>query len=104
MLDNHAVLYADPTDNPQGQNFQIYVGAFFPGEGITTCKKMFDEPKNGAAGHALGVKKGLKADEPFTYYFGSAWSKYDCRNMLEWTARMGLESESINNPLKVTIE
>ena len=65
---------------------------------------MFAQPQNGAAGHALGVRKGLKADEPFTYYFGSAWSKYDCRNMLEWVARAGIEMEAVKKPLAVTVE
>ncbi|MDO5527584.1 MAG: DUF4861 domain-containing protein [Prevotella sp.] len=82
------VHYADPTDNPQGQNFQIFVAAIFPQDGVQTRKVMYPEAVKGASGHALGIKKGYKSGERFTYYFGSAWSKYDCRTQNEWQARI----------------
>lgn len=98
------VQYADPTDNPQGQNFQIYVAALFP-NGVTETKKlMYDNPTRGNAGHALGIVRGYKGGDRYTYYFGSAWSKYDCRSQQEWQLRVDAFLESLRAPLSVGIK
>lgn len=98
------VLYADPTDNPQGQNFQIYVAALFP-NGISETKQlMYDNPTRGNAGHALGIVKDYKGGDKYTYYFGSAWSKYDCRSLGEWTVRVESALDDMENPLKVVMK
>ena len=102
VVDKNCVLYADPTDNPKGQNFQIYVGAFFPEGNVETRKVLYPESVSGAAGHALGIRKSLSADEKFTYYFGSSWSKYDCRNMAEWILRTANQAQALKSPLTVT--
>lgn len=96
------VHYADPTDNPQGQNFQIFVAAIFPQDGVQTRKVMYPEAVKGASGHALGIKKGYKSGERFTYYFGSAWSKYDCRTQNEWQAR--IESFMASKAVPMTVK
>lgn len=44
------------------------------------------KPENGIYGHAVGIIDNYRGDK-FTYLFGSAWSKYDVRNMQEWTVR-----------------
>jgi len=82
------IHYADPTGDAQRQNCQIYVGVLFP-EGIDATRQLlFDTPANGNAGHAVGVHRALRADEPFTCYFGSAWSQYDVRSQDEWQLRV----------------
>ena len=101
VLGKNYVQYADPTDNPQGQNFQIFVAAIFPQEGVQTRNIMYKEAVNGASGHALGIMKGYKSGDRFTYYFGSAWSKYDCRTQNEWQARIDDFIGSLAAPLKV---
>ena len=88
VLGKNYVQYADPTDNPKGQNFQIYVAAIFPDGVDQTRKVMYQNPVRGNAGHALGIKRGIKSGEKFTYYFGSSWSKYDCRTQKEWQQRI----------------
>lgn len=104
VLGKNYVLYADPTDNPKGQNFQIFVAALFP-EGITETRKlMYDNPTRGNAGHALGIKKDYKSGEKFTYYFGSAWSKYDCRTQQEWQTRVDTFMENLREPLTITLK
>ncbi|MGM9734585.1 MAG: DUF4861 family protein [Prevotella sp.] len=103
VLGKNYVQYADPTDNPKGQNFQIYVAAIFPDGVDQTCKVMYENPVRGNAGHALGIKKGVKAGEKFTYYFGSSWSKYDCRTQKEWQQRIDNFMEVGNYKLEVTI-
>jgi len=101
VLGKDFVQYADPTDNPSVHNFQIYVAVIFP-EGVDATRKiMYKNPTRGNAGHALGIKKGLKAGEKFTYYFGSAWSKYDCRNQAEWQQRIDSFKAALAAPLKI---
>ncbi len=102
VLGDNYVQYADPTDNPVGQNFQIYVAALFPEGGVTTKKLMYDNPTRGNAGHAVGVKVGYESGQRFTYYFGAAWSKYDCRSQQEWQNRIDSFLGALESPLNVT--
>ena len=97
-------LYADPTDNPAGQNFQIYVGVVFPYDEVETLFVPNAGNVGGIHGHALVVRRGVQPGQRVTYYWGSAWSKYDCRNMSEWSARASTLQNSLKQPLKVTIE
>ena len=53
------VSYADPTDNVEVNNSQVFVGVLFP-EGIDhTYYQLFDKKHDGATGHALGLKRGF---------------------------------------------
>lgn len=98
------VSYADPTDNIEVNNSQVYVGVLFP-EGIDhTYYQLFDKKHDGATGHALGIKTGLKNGEKFSYYFGAAWSKYDVRSYTEWQIRIKDYLEALKTPLKVEIK
>ena len=85
VVGKNRVLYADPTDNPQKNNSQVYVGVLFPYGSVTT-KLMTVKPENGIYGHAVGIRDNYRG-EKFSYLFGSAWSKYDVRNMQEWAVR-----------------
>lgn len=100
--DNY-VLYADPTDNPAKQNFQIYVGVLFPNGVKATKTIMYDNPVNGNAGHGVG---GItyQPNEKYTYYFGSAWSKNDVRTLNEWKLRSTEFLDALHSPLKVTLK
>lgn len=100
--DNY-VLYADPTDNPTKQNFQIYVGVLFPNGVKATKGLMYSEPVNGASGHGVGVIT-YQPGEKYTYYFGSAWSKNDVRSFNEWKLRSTEYLESLHAPLKVSVK
>ncbi len=102
-LGSDYVLYADPTDNPEKQNFQIYVGVLFPNGVKETKSVMYAKPESGNAGHGIGVITYIP-EEKYTYYFGSAWSKYDVRSLKEWELRSSEYMESIRNPLKVTVK
>lgn len=98
------VSYADPTDNVEVNNSQVYVGVLFP-EGIdNTYYQLFDKKHDGATGHALGLKRGLKNREKYSYYFGAAWSKYDVRSYAEWQIRIKDYLDALKNPLKVEIK
>ena len=98
------VSYADPTDNIEENNSQVYVGVLFP-EGIDhTYYQLFDKKHDGATGHALGLKRGLKNGEKYSYYFGAAWSKYDVRSYAEWQIRIKDYLDALKNPLQVEIK
>ena len=101
--DDDMVLYADPTDNPAGQNFQIYVGVLFP-EGVETTTRLLNPTVvNGNAGHLVGITT-YKPGQKYTYYFGSAWSKNDVRTFDEWELRSEETLDAIEKPLTVTIQ
>lgn len=97
------VSYADPTDNIEVNNSQVYVGVLFP-EGIDhTYYQLFDKKHDGATGHALGLKRGLKNGEKYSYYFGAAWSKYDVKSYAEWQIRIKDYLDARKMPLKIEI-
>ena len=98
------VAYADPTDNPSAQNFQIYVAALFPNGISETRTLLYDQPRNGAAGHAVGILKGYASGEKFTYYFGSAWSKNDVRTFEEWVVRINSFLDALHSPLDAVVK
>ena len=98
------VLYADPTDNPQGNNSQIFVGVLFP-DGATEVKQVEHAGhKDGIHGHALCIRRGVQPGERLTYYWGSSWSKYDCRTLSEWQQRTTTFRQSLRQPLVVEIK
>lgn len=98
------VSYADPTDNQEVNNSQVYVGILFPNGVDNTYYQLFDKKHDGATGHALGLKRGLKNGEHYIYYFGAAWSKYDVRSYNEWQLRIKEYLEALQKPLGVTIK
>lgn len=102
-LGKDMVLYADPTDNPAKQNFQIYVGCLFPNGVVTTKKLMNEVVVNGNAGHAIGITQ-IKSGERYVYYFGSAWSKNDVRTFNEWKLRSEETLNAIHAPLHTAVE
>lgn len=77
VLGKDYVLYADPTDNPKVHQSQIYVGTLFPNGVSETITH------GGAQRHAVGIVGGYRG-EPYTYYFGSAWSLYDVPTFTHW--------------------
>lgn len=119
------VAYADPTDNPRVNNCQLFVATLYANVnpnpnpnanpnanldpdgnwGITTKVLPFAYGKHvsGAVGHAVGIADDYDGN-PFTYWFGSAWSKHDVRTMAEWQQRIEWTLRSLKQPLKVTLE
>ena len=102
ILGKDFVAYADPTDNPRVNNCQLFVATLYPEGSVSTRKLLFQQPSNGNEGHAVGVLDGYRG-ERFTYYFGSAWSKYDIRTMSEWQQRIDWSLRSIRQPLKACV-
>jgi hypothetical protein len=82
----------------------VYVGVLFPNGVDNTYYQVFDKKHDGATGHALGLKLGLKDGERYSYYFGAAWSKYDVKSYNEWQLRIKENLEALQKPLEVTIK
>ena len=115
------VQYADPTENPRYHHCQLFVATLFPGAtsqlntplsnrrgaggeaSVSTQKLLFDTPRSGCVGHALGIVDGYTG-EPYTYYAGSAWSRYDVRTQAEWQQRIDWTLASLRQPLTVEIK
>lgn len=97
------VSYADPTDNQEVNQSQVYVGVLFPYGIDNTYYQLFDKKHDGATGHALGLKRGLKDGEIYTYYFGAVWSKYDVRSYGEWQLRIQDFLAALKTPLQINL-
>lgn len=89
VLGANYVSYTDPTDQPNVHQAPLYVAVLFPDGQVTTRQQQ---------GHALCVVDGYEG-RPYTYYFGSAWSKYDVRTPREWQARIDWYLASLATPL-----
>ena len=97
VLGKNYVLYADPTENPDVHQSQIYVGTLYPEDIDETL--FFNGPLN----HALGILYDYKG-EPYTYYFGSAWSKYDVPTLQQWQRCAEEFMNNIKNPLNIELQ
>jgi hypothetical protein len=97
LLSKQYVLYADPTDNPQVHQTQIYVGTLFPNGIDETLRLEGDLP------HAIGILRHYSG-KPYTYYFGSAWSNYDIQTMAQWQLAADEYLHHLSNPLKIELK
>ena len=94
VLGQNYVSYTDPTDQPNVHQEPLYVAVLFPNGTVTTKKQ---------GNHVLGIVSNYDL-KPYTYYFGSAWAKYDVRTEEEWKARIEWYLRSLQQPLKVTVK
>jgi hypothetical protein len=92
VLGENYVSYTDPTDQPDVHQAPLYVAALFPNGTVTTRKQ---------DNHVLGIVNDYDG-KLYTYYFGSAWSKYDVRTEEEWKARIEWFLRGLKEPLVVT--
>lgn len=96
VVDSCYVLYADPTDNPSVHQSQIFVGTLFPQAVDETTEQ------EGNPAHALGLVHQYHG-QPYTYYFGSAWSNYDVPTMTHWRLLAEERLSALSQPLTVAI-
>ncbi len=87
------VSYTDPTDQPRVHQAPLYVAALFPDGQVETRRHR---------GHALGILPRYDGST-YTYYAGSAWSKYDVRTPDEWASRIRWFLNSLRQPLQVSL-
>lgn len=100
------IAYADALDHPEAQNGQLYIGCVFP-EKMKALKYLpLSEKKAGGIGHVIGQtvyqpSNDFEKPATFTYYAGSAWSKYDCPSMNVWQAMLNDFAAHLKTPLVV---
>lgn len=92
VLGENYVSYTDPTDQPDVHQAPLYVAALFPDGQVKTRR---------LGNHVLGIVNNYDG-KPYTFYFGSAWSKYDVRTEGEWKARIEWFLRGLKEPLVVT--
>ena len=97
VLAKDHLLYVDPTDNVPVNNCQLFLGLLFP-DSLMETKIM----EQSGVQHAVGIIDNYVGD-PYTYYFGSAWSKFDVRTLAEWQQRTDWTLRNIRQPLQVCI-
>ena len=93
VLGEDFVSYTDPTDQPDVHQAPLYVAVLFPHGKVTTRKQ---------DNHVLGIVSNYDG-KPYTYYFGSAWSKYDVRTSDEWASRIRWFLSGLRQPLQVRL-
>lgn len=94
------IAYSDALDTPKGQNGQLYIGVIFP-EKMKALKYLAaSEKKAGGIGHVIG-QTTYQPGQSFTYYAGSAWSKYDVPNMNVWSTLLSGYAQQLKQPLTV---
>jgi hypothetical protein len=94
-LGGNYVQYADPTDNPQLHQSQVFVATLFP-QGVSETRLL-----EGELNHGIGIVNNYQGS-PYTYYFGSAWSGYDIRSQAQW--QLTINEFMSRTPIKYTIQ
>ena len=94
VLGDNYVSYTDPTDQPNVHQAPLYVSVLFPNGKVATRKR---------DNHVLGIVSHYDG-KPYTYYFGSAWAKYDVRTEEEWKARIEWYLRGLAQPLQLTLK
>ncbi|MBQ9559994.1 MAG: DUF4861 family protein [Bacteroidaceae bacterium] len=95
------VTYADALDTPKGQNGQLFVGLLFPERMKSLRYLPLAEKQSGAVGHVVGQTR-YDAEVGFTYYFGTAWSKYDVPTQQVWESLLQGYARRLRQPLVVS--
>lgn len=93
--------YADLTENADAGNGAIFVGTVAVSEAVPVYLPLA-RPAGDAVGHA--VLKGKAYDAiPFTYYWGSGWSKGGMETIGKWTDTLRHKRRCLLNPMTVTV-
>lgn len=98
------IAYDDPTDSYERHNFQIYVAAIFPEGGVKTrFVSDRNHQKQGIYGNAVGVKRGMKAGEKLSYWFGASWCQSGTPDHDFWMMQIERFKENLAKPIITSI-
>lgn len=98
-IDGNIVSYCDLTQNPDGDNGEIYVGLIsteMPGSGYLPLRQNAGD----AIGHVMLI--GKPGQQSFTYYWGSGWSKGGVKDFNAWNKNLSDFKKDIEKPLVIT--
>lgn len=96
------ITYADALDTPQGQYGQLFIACLYPQQMEYEYLPLAKEVAGGI-GHAI-AKRHYKPGDTFTYYAGSAWSRYDVPTMKIWQDWVRMYSSNLSQPLQVIVK
>ena len=102
MEAEHAMAYADLTEDPANGNGTIYVGIVAPMSGAMRYQAL-PEPAGAAIGHILAPST-YTPGESYTYWWGSGWSKGGVTDMDAWKNILATRSALAATPLKATVK
>lgn len=96
------VAYSDPTTGPGKGYGRIYIGVVNPAAGGATCYKPLPQKRGTAVGHVLATAP-LTPGKPFTYYWGSSWSKGRTLTFGSWLCSLEDLQRRLASPLRIEI-
>ena len=104
-LGKNYIVYDDPTDSPERHNFQIYVALAFPGENVDTRFVADNSHRpQGIYGNAVGVKRGMRSGEKFSYWFGASWCQSGTPDHDFWIMQVDRFLDNCNQPIRTEIK
>lgn len=99
--ENGVTAYADLTENAEAGNGTIFVGTVAISDATPSYFKL-KEPVGDAVGHAVLYGK-VENGKPFSYLWGSGWSKGGMKTMDKWTKTLRHKSQCLKYPLIVKV-
>ena len=96
------VAYSDPTTGPGRGYGRIYIGVVVPGETTTSYRPM-SRPRGSAVGHVTATSPYAQ-NTPFSYYWGSSWSKGRTLTFNNWVCDLEDLRCRLESPLKVEVK
>lgn len=96
------MAYADSTENAANGNGVIYVGVVAP-QSTAFEYRALAEPAGDAIGHILAPAPYTDGT-PYTYYWGSGWSKGGVAGVEEWNAILDTAARRVASPLKARVD
>jgi len=100
--ENATTAYADLTENAEAGNGTIFVGTV----AVSDAEPVYiplAEPIGDAVGHAV-LKGKVENGKPFSYFWGSGWSKGGMPSLEEWQKALTHKKDCIRNPLQVKVK
>ncbi|MDE6533286.1 MAG: DUF4861 domain-containing protein [Muribaculaceae bacterium] len=99
--ENGVTAYADLTENAEAGNGTIFVGTVAVSD-ATPVYLPLQKAVGDAVGHAV-LKGTVENGQPFTYYWGSGWSKGGMENIGKWTETLRHKRRCLLNPITVAV-
>lgn len=96
MVGTNSVAYCDLTQQPGGDNGEIYIALYSPE--LSEARYIpLKQKKGDALGHV--VLTGNPGQHEYTYYWGAGWSKGGIRDFDTWNKYIETFEDNINKPL-----
>lgn len=99
--ENGVTAYADLTENAEAGNGTIFVGTVAVSDATPEYVPL-EQPVGDAIGHAV-LKGKVENGKPFSYYWGSGWSKGGMPSLEDWHKALVHKRKCLQNPLQVKV-